>query len=474
MSAELQESVEKLGLQDPKIYVGRERIYPPREGLTPSPKAIATFKQALLSPESVKGSVRIMDGEQVLFKMAKGQVEVPLSPEQVKAALVFDKLPEPSATTVASAEPELPIEPAPVNAQTQTEQENAAARDTYFDLLKQHPEFKDLDVTTRDELLDRPTAIQQKGDRQVSEMALERGLPREEVDRVMGQGSPYIQKELEAGSLSAVQGYLTERSVDYQQRLDAQTATKEAAIPEASAVAPDAARENDFPEEATNHAAPVQGFAATMQTQLESAQVTALQAKATLELAQKNLSTFAKAVKHRGFKAWAADQMPILKQKAKEIAIEQGTKVKDWAREQAPIVKEVAIHAATKIGEQAFEKGKDLGAKAWEKFEKATQLVDSATLDPALKDVIGLFGKNGQFAGEEFNFQQTKTGVDVHLKDGTPVYTDGKLNPQVDGRFTFRLSKIPENVAKVRADISQQVTTQQYQRKLVESRGFSR
>ncbi|MGA7935652.1 MAG: hypothetical protein WCA35_19030, partial [Kovacikia sp.] len=79
-----------------------------------------------------------------------------------------------------------------------------------------------------------------------------------------------------------------------------------------------------------------------------------------------------------------------------------------------------------------------------------------------------------RYEGQEFNFQQTKTGVDVHLKDGTPVYTDGKLNPEVDGRFTFRLSKIPENLGKVKSDIQQQFTAQQYQKKSLESPGFSR
>jgi hypothetical protein len=198
MSTEVETIVKELGLENARIQVGRERIYPPRDGLVVSPKAIEQLKAALSSPDAVKCTIKITEGETTKLWISKGVVNVPLNPQV-----------EELAKTVM---PALNV-PEPEQQLTQTEQENIAARDTYFDLLKQHPDFKYLGVTTREELLDRPTAIQQKGDRQVSEMALEQKLPREQLDRVIAQGSPYIEKELEAGSLSAVQGYLTERSV---------------------------------------------------------------------------------------------------------------------------------------------------------------------------------------------------------------------------------------------------------------------
>ncbi len=157
------------------------------------------------------------------------------------------------------------------------------------------------------------------------------------------------------------------------------------------------------------------------------------------------------------FKAWITDQQ---------------IKLKDWVKEQTPILKQVAASVAQKTAKQAFnlgervgtlaiavcriaadmalEKGKDVGAIAWEKFKKATQLVDPATLNPALQDVMVLWGKDGRFVEELFIFQQTHTGVDVHLKNGNPVYTDGKLNNHIDGRFSFALSQIPENIAKAK------------------------
>ena len=252
----------------------------------------------------------------------------------------------------------------------------------------------------------------------------------------------------------------------------------------------------DFP--ATAHSIdPAKDFRDTVQRGAATLQTHAVSAKENIELAQKNLATFAKTVKHRGFKAWAADQMPILKQKALEIAAEQGAKLKDWAKEQAPVMKEAAIHTAQFVAQQAFEKGsvaavvagqvgrvvadkafekgKGFGAVAWEKFEKATQLVDPDKLDPAIKDAIALFGKDGKVAGEEFNMQQSPDGkVSVHLKDGTPLYADGKVNLNVDSRLRFRLSQIPGNIEEIKSKIKQQLSAQQVPKKQAESLEFSR
>jgi hypothetical protein len=461
MSTEVQTIVKELGLENARIQVGRERIYPPRDGLVVSPKAIEQLKAALSSPNAVKSTIKITEGETTKFWVSKGVVNVPLNSqieEQAKTVMPALNVPEPEQRP------------------TQMEQENAAARDTYFDLLKQHPDFKDLGVTTREELLDRPTAIQQKSDRQVSEMALEQKLPREQLDRVIAQGSPYIEKELEAGSLSTVQSYLTERSVAYQHRLDAPTAAQEQ-TPQP--------KEYDFPTNAVNHTAPVQGFAATVQTQLESAQATAIAAKENLELAQKNLATFAQKVKHRGFKAWAKDQMPILKDKALEIAALQGTKLKDWAKEQAPVVKDAAIKTAKQVGHEVavtaeivgavglaagqvitgavVEKGKELGAKALEKLEKATPSVNPATLDPALKTLVAMYGKDGSFCGGEVDYRTEGGRVNVYQKDGTPVYVEGKLNPTADRPCIDRLNRVAGNLKQVQALILQPPPVQHHQ-----------
>ena len=307
MSIELQESVEKLGLQNPKVYVGRERLYPVRAGLTPSPRAIAAFEQALSSPESLKSSVKIMDGEQVVFKSAKGQVEVPLKvSEQVKAALSTEKqIPVETAqvereplnvqtetelqaktpqetyldllkqspefagidvtyedlqalsleamkpldamvirsaeqnnlsrdeaeTIIGAASPfieksvdniqaatEQLVTPEFVTAAEQTQAENQAAKQTYLDLLKQHPDFSDKDIT-QEQLSQQSLVDGMFSDTYVVGMAYENRLSREELDRVIAQGSPYVRHQLESGSLTNAKEYLTQISTGYHDKL---------------------------------------------------------------------------------------------------------------------------------------------------------------------------------------------------------------------------------------------------------------
>jgi cyanophycin synthetase len=337
-----------------------------------------------------------------------------------------------------------------------------------FDLLKQYSDLKDVPITPEETPLSQPASAQQPSDRFASSISdrsaidFEEELQREERVPALAQGSLHRQNGLNAGSLSAVQSYPTKHcptklSVDYRNRLKALTISQDL-TPQASAVAPgietttdvpaaSVARELNFPADATAQPDPVQKFDNREQTWIETIQPKVVATKETLELALKNLTTFAKTVKQRGFKAWAVDR---------------SAKAKAWAKEQAfrkgAVVGTITLALGRAVADVALEKGQQMGTIAWEKFEKATQLVDPMTLNPALKDVIALFGKDGRFEGEAFIFQRTETGVDVHLKDGTPVYTDGKLNFYKDSRLIYRLSKIPENIAKVKADVSQQLT----------------
>jgi cyanophycin synthetase len=368
-----------------------------------------------------------------------------------------------------------------------------------FDLLKQYPVVKDVEISSLEMLLSQPVSGQQPIDRFASSIrngaangsgngsaiTSKEGRQQKELYSGISQETSHEQNGLGSGSRSAVQDYPTKRSVDNPDQLEAPTISQdrisEVSAPPAATVAPSVARESDSLSDAIAHPDRVFEFAKTVKTQIEAMQPKVIAARETLGLALKNLTTVAKTLKQRGLKAWVADQ---------------STHVKDWAKERAPVAKHIAIHTVRKIAEQALEKGavvgmialtlgraaadaalekiQKLGAIAWEKFEKATQLVDPVTLDPALKDAITLFGQDGRFEGDVFNFQQTKTGVDVYLKDGTPVYTDGKLNFYGDSRLTYCLSKIPENIAQIKADISQQLTAWDYQKQWIEGRGLSR
>ncbi len=450
MSPEVESIVKEYGLENARIQVGRERIYPLREGLTVSPKAVEMLKSALSNPEAVQGTVKITAAEKTLYWVSKGVVNTPLDAQIKQEPAMQMQEAEKPATPVAETLKELP------------KSENDIARQTYLNLLTSHPEFKGSKDITHKELMGLTAKEQRLSDRQVMEMGALRERPREEMDRVLGQGSPYINTELITGSLPKARAYLVELSGDY--KLYVQD--------EAIDNTPHA-REFDYPK-AAQTLDPAQSLKYAIALGTTTLQTTATSARENLELAQQNLAIFSKKVKHRGFKAWAADQMPILKEKVQTVAAEHSAKLKGWAKDQAPVVKAAAVKTAKQIGHQAAVKGKEIGAKAWEQIEKATQLVDPATLEPALRDMIAMFGENGRFAGAEVIYQKTKTGVDVHLKDGTPVYTNGKVNPNVDSRYAYRLSRIPQNVQQVKTEISQQYTVQDYQKKTIEHRGFGR
>ena len=86
--SEFQQYVESLGLQDARIQVGRQRIYPARQGLKPAPSQIQALKDAL-SPDGskpVKATVRITRGEDTLFHMSKGEVKVPMADQTSQTA----------------------------------------------------------------------------------------------------------------------------------------------------------------------------------------------------------------------------------------------------------------------------------------------------------------------------------------------------------------------------------------------------
>jgi hypothetical protein len=154
-----------------------------------------------------------------------------------------------------------------------------------------------------------------------------------------------------------------------------------------------------------------------------------LSATETLALAQKNMATFAKHVKHRGLKAWAKEQMPILQNKAKELVQAQAVKIGEYAKEQAPIVKDAAISGAKQVGETivqfakdqapvSAEKAKAFGDAVVERIAEYTQLVDPVQVEQLGAHVLG---NDGGFEGNTFDFKRGEKGVEISLKNGTPV-----------------------------------------------------
>jgi cyanophycin synthetase len=204
-----------------------------------------------------------------------------------------------------------------------------------------------------------------------------------------------------------------------------------------------------------------QGADQGTQTQIETIQLK--RAEAIVERAHQKLTAFAQAIKQYGFKTWAKRQAPA----AKQVAITAAQNVGKQALEIGIVLGAIAFVLGRRVAKAALKTGKALGAIVWEELRPPTKSVDPTILDPALKEMIALLGKDGRFEGEVFTFQQTNGGVDVHLKNGTPVYANGKPNPHVKDCFIRRLSQLPERVARVKADVRQQLTAQDYQKRLI-------
>jgi cyanophycin synthetase len=293
----------------------------------------------------------------------------------------------------------------------------------HFNLLKQYSDFKDERVSIQGALRPQPALVQSNA-LYASTIALENELRHKNRNQTIVPEHPLREKVLNGGSQNAIEGYPTKQSVHYQNRPEAQTVLQDPPH-EVTTVAPTRSedRKVDIPTVETDRT----------------------------ELAHH----IDRATQEQGLKAKnGAKERAVLMQ----VAFNRLQKIAEQAVDIGKIMGAVAIAVGGGVVDRVLGKVKAWGAIAWEKFGKATQLVDPVTLDPALENVIVRCGRDGWFANEWFIFQRTHTGVDVHLKDGTPVYTNGKLYPKVDGRFSFLLSKIPDNVAKLNADISQQLT----------------
>jgi hypothetical protein len=316
----------------------------------------------------------------------------------------------------------------------------------YQRLLEQHPDYE---------------STIQNPDRMVTEVAQAKGIQPEEYTQILAQGSPSV--ELSSGpatqKMTDSLKYLARMSDEYSR---ASIDKNFGPTDEATLRYPQATQTLD---PATNLKSTIAQGAGTVQDK-------AITAVETLKLAQENLTVFAKDVKHLGLKAWAKQQIPILKQKAIEIASEHGTKLKNHVIEQAPVVRDAMVHG-TKI---AAERTKDFAVAAAPvvrdvavtaavgavKFGKGVindfnaEPIHPDSIKSASNFVIEKRGVNGQYSGETFDFDNSKGDLEIRLKkDGSPVFENGKLNPKLNGSFVYQLHQFVENFQKSQQPIQQ-------------------
>jgi cyanophycin synthetase len=294
-------------------------------------------------------------------------------------------------------------------------------------------DFKDEQAMIQDALRLQPALLQASAPYPWA-MALENGLRHGIDNPTIQTPSPNATVRV-AGSHNGVESYPPKPSVNGRHRLDVQIGDRNGKSTTSAAVLTED-RPFDFQRVDTNPAAPSHHLNVAVNPQAETPQGQEIALHKEPDPLQKQALSWKKFVFN-------------VAQKMTAQALDIGEIVGDFAIAWGRV-------AAAKV----FEKVKPLGAIAWEKFEQAIQLVDPMTLDPALQEAMHRWGQNGRWEDERFIFQQVQGGVDVFLKDGTPLYTSGKLNPKVDGRFSFFLSKIPETMAKV--DMGQQPMAQDF------------
>jgi hypothetical protein len=418
------------------------------EALSVSPYVQSQVDQGVPRSEMQEQYIRPMIAEYMKFyqeKIAKGSPE-----ENLLSAVEQAIAPRTTAETSLGAE---------VN------RENDVAKNRYMDLLSQHPRMAGQEIPAPDELLAKAPAEQRQADKLVSEMAAIKGIDPDEHSWILAQGSAYIQSNLDnkkvfegnpalgldgnSAKMSEGLDYLSKQSSEF----------RNAYMGKIHGVAPSAASTkypSDYPQDAQT-LDPTANLKNTIAQGSTTVKESILSATETLALAQKNMATFTKHVKHRGLKAWAKEQMPVLQNKAKQLAQTQAAKIGAYVKDQAPIVRDAVISGAKQVGDTVVqyakvqapivaEKAKAVGEVIHERFTEFTQLVDPIQIEKLGNHVLG---NDGGFEGTTFDFKRGQNGIDISLKNGTPVFSDGKLNPKLDTSHAIHLNQMTEKLNSI-------------------------
>ena len=214
MQKELEQIIKDHNLEGTRIQVGRQRIYPQREGLNATPDQLDSLK-SVLAGNSVKGTLRITAGEVVIAANRGGAIDKAFDPDllpnQPKSSEV-NLMQSTTETPVIEAKAEVPPietkaeastlseppvsssdsatpEKSKISSVSLTSAENEQAKSRYLELLSQHPRMAGQEIPTADQLLAKGPAEQRQADKFVSEMAASQDIDPYEHTRILAQGS---------------------------------------------------------------------------------------------------------------------------------------------------------------------------------------------------------------------------------------------------------------------------------------------
>jgi hypothetical protein len=284
--------------ENSEIKVGREKIYPMRRGIKPTPSQMRILEDAILNPEKVKGVVTIKDSDkEVAYKVQKGEVVTPW----------HDKSLTPEQQAIWNEQTK-PKEPAQDLKQQYTDLLNKSFKDNGLDTEVSYSEIK--------EIAKRSPALARNLDAQVLASAKASGMEPARIDNVLS-ASP-----TKEASIEAVKSHL----------------------------------------EKIRSSSPGYGFKDVMANNQSAITANAKTTIAKVATAQKNLEKLGQKVKDFSLKNWAQTQATSFGAKVEQYVSKQVQGVKDWAVSQYPKMREAVLSPAKKLDDRLMNAASNVKA----------------------------------------------------------------------------------------------------------------
>jgi hypothetical protein len=442
----IEDLLKEIAVENPTIKVGRDKVWPLREGLQPPKGAVEAITTALHKPEALKGTVSISDGKETVYKVKNGEIVTPWPSKTAEQTHLFDAIPQPSESVVANEETVKITDQVfsgfkefSMSASELTEKENTAAQEMYGKLLSMNPKTV---RQTIESLASSSIPAQQAADKWMAAAAVEHKITRTQFDRILGEGSPYVKGANKAMAMTSNEAHINEAlrdtTIAYQQEMSQAYASQQRIAETSSKIqAAFAYQDSLSPEDRQKYTAlsNVQGLVSDA-LEFRGETFAPIKDNPTLEELQENIAINGQSAKERGLdllevvpglnqqtakdhgieslvadtnagnpvdamkadeptpeplanKAIAAikDKINMFQAAQKNLAT-FGTTVKDkglkgWAAEQVPIVQQAAIEMVQQKGEEV----KDWAIAKYPDLKKVAVSAGTALKNKVVSDI---------------------------------------------------------------------------------------
>ncbi|MGA7953453.1 MAG: hypothetical protein WCA07_08015 [Gloeobacterales cyanobacterium] len=451
--------------KDISIFLGREKIYPGQEI---SDQTLERLENALRSPESEQGSLRVQEGKALIYQSAKGELKLDTKGVAPAFQSALDQVQSMDAT---EQEYETLMQDAPV-AENELERDKQFAEvalaqnitpEKYVNLLAHAPHTRDMmqqgtpvaDIT-------RNYLAPKMRDYLIAQQ--ERGI--EPVEREPGGKLMVAQsKQLIPIPVNAPQPELDRKMSEV---LSPVAPQPEQAAPKT--VEPSYELMN--PPEASNHASLTQALEAA-NARIDALQTQLSETKAALQ----ELSTH---VKDNKLGTWATKQATEIGKTSQVIAVQAKSRVTQWMSSKVSEVKSLAhekLNEGKTLAHEKLNEGKTFAQGKVDEFKIAAQLkaieakealrekvnellapVNAQKLEASARYVIEHYGDGKSYdkaATHAFRLNDNNELSISRQSDSKVVFEGGSLTKAADSRDVLKLNTLPDFVAKVNAAVAE-------------------